>query len=171
MNTKYSVAGFLRALALIYLAVLCFTYSHVVAAPFQTSKLSGDLASILNSGSINTCAYTINVALDGNVSYTVCQNYYGEARLSPALTTTFFHDIVVAQPLAHLPYVHCLKTTSFGTSLRIVYEAQESPDVSCSTDTVGGKLANDARMIQSILHFNTFKSLYSAQNVYNLSQK
>ena len=47
---------------------------------------------IVNSGSTNTCPYTISVEPSGQASYTVC-NTQGSGAISQSLADEFFKDI------------------------------------------------------------------------------
>jgi len=90
---------------------------------------------IVNSGSTNTCPYTISVLPSGQATYTVCDSQ-GSGEISSSLTTKFFDDIRAAEPLSELPYMSCGKSVSFGTKTKVDYKKQTSPDVSCpSTDS------------------------------------
>ncbi len=110
---------------------------------------------IVNSGSTNTCPYTISVLPSGQATYTVCDTQ-GAGEISPSLTTRFFHDISVAEPLSQLPYTSCGKSVSFGTTTKVEYKKQTSPDVSCpSSDSRVTDLYDDAEAIQQELGFST----------------
>jgi hypothetical protein len=120
----------------------------------ETAKSPG---MIINSGSTNTCPYTISVLPSGQATYTVC-NTQGKGEISHPLTTKFFDDIKVAQPLSKLPFMPCAKSVSFGTTTKVNYRKQKSPDVSCpSNDAKVTNLFDDARSIQKALGFSTSK--------------
>jgi hypothetical protein len=109
---------------------------------------------IVNSGSTNTCPYTISVLPSGKATYTVC-NTEGTGEISSSLTTKFFDDISAAEPLSDLPYTSCAKSISFGTKTEIQYKHQTSPDVSCpSSDAKVTDLYKDAEAIQQELGFS-----------------
>ncbi len=135
--------------------------STLVVALFSVLPLRGvaqnaespDL--IINSGSTNTCPYTISVEPSGQASYTVCNNP-GTGKISKSLATEFFNDISAAEPLSELPNTSCAKSVSFGTTTKVKYKDQTSPDVSCpSSDSKVTDLYNDAQAIQKKLGFST----------------
>jgi len=106
----------------------------------------------LNAQSI---PYTISVLPSGQATYTVCDTQ-GTGEISPSLTTRFFNDISAAEPLSQLPYKSCAKSVSFGTTTKVEYKKQTSPDVSCpSSDSKVTDLYNDAEAIQQELGFST----------------
>ena len=110
---------------------------------------------IINSGSTNTCPYTISVEPSGQASYTVCNNP-GTGKISKSLATEFFNDISAGEPLSELPDTSCGKSVSFGTTTKVKYKDQTSPDVSCpSSDSRVTNLYNDAQDIQQKLGFST----------------
>ena len=53
-----------------------------------------------------------------------------ERDLPAELVTRFYADLT-AQPLSSLPEMHCAKSASFGSVLRIEFGGQQSPDLSC----------------------------------------
>ncbi|MDF5733131.1 MAG: hypothetical protein PUP92_35385 [Rhizonema sp. PD38] len=112
---------------------------------------------ILNSGSTNTCPYTISVLQSGQATYTVC-NRQGSGRISSKLTTKFFDEILALEPLSKLPHKSCPKSVSFGTRTEVKYKKQTSPDISCpSSNSRVTDLYNDAKAIQQELNFSTSK--------------
>ena len=130
-------------------ALLSVMPSRIVA---QTTENPGV---IVNSGSTNTCPYTISVLHSGQATYTVCDTQ-GSGEISQSLTTRFFHDISAAEPLSQLPDTSCAKSVSFGTTTKVEYKKQTSPDVSCpSSDSKVKNLYDDAEAIQQELGFST----------------
>jgi hypothetical protein len=98
-------------------------------------------ALILKSNSTNTAGYRLRIFADG---WTTLQQ--GDApsrkRVPMVLVRRFFADLSAAGPVDRIAAQRCMKSASFGTTLRIVYEGKMSPDVSCP----GGaqQLAQDA---------------------------
>ncbi|GCF11699.1 hypothetical protein KDI_52630 [Dictyobacter arantiisoli] len=138
-------------------------WTNSISALEALGGRANNAAAILNSGSTNTCPYTIYVYPNNDALYTVCNQSSGEGHLAATLTSKFFHDIATAQPLEALPHQQpCFKATSFGSSTQIEYGVQKSPDISCSVNRIGEQLENDARMIQWSLHFSLLKRMYSA---------
>lgn len=113
------------------------------------------LGIIINSGSTNTCPYTISVLPSSQATYTVC-GAQGTGQISASLTTKFFSDIRAGEPLSKLPYMSCAKSVSFGTTTKVKYNNEISPDISCpSSDSRVKNLYNDAQAIQQELQFST----------------
>ncbi|HTW84276.1 MAG TPA: hypothetical protein VMD91_09435 [Candidatus Sulfotelmatobacter sp.] len=103
-------------------------------------------AVIANSGSTNTGGYVIRVYADGTVS--VDQGVPIRKTISKQLVTKFFDDLHAAGPLDALPTAACMKSASFGSSTRVGYHAQLSPDLSCpSTSSIGRALTIDVNAI------------------------
>jgi hypothetical protein len=51
--------------------------------------------------------------------------------LTSDLARRFYADIEAAQPFSGLPAGPCMKSASFGSTLKIEYAGQETPDLSC----------------------------------------
>ncbi|GLV60330.1 hypothetical protein KDH_71500 [Dictyobacter sp. S3.2.2.5] len=114
-------------------------------------------ALIVNSGSTNTCPYTIDVTLNSFATYTVCQRH-GSGTLDVTKTISFFDHVLKARPLDELPYKPCLKPISYATVTDISYAQQKSPDISCpSHDSRVTQLYDDAVSIQNALGFSTIR--------------
>lgn len=142
-------------LALVLLATPLCIYPLTILAQTPNPKQP---AVIINSGSTNTCKYTIHVLPSGKATYTVCERKgAGEIKVNTA--TKFFTDISAAKPLSKLPYKACAKSASFGTSTQVRYQWENSPDISCpSNDLRVTNLYNDAQSIQQQLNFSTSKN-------------
>ncbi|GCE06964.1 hypothetical protein [Dictyobacter aurantiacus] len=123
----------------------------------RSSQLPDTHALIVNSGSTNTCPYTIDVALNSFATYTVCQRH-GSGTLDVPQTISFFDHVLKATPLDHLPYKPCLKPISYATETTVDYAQQKSPDISCpSHDSRVTQLYDDAVSIQHALGFSTIR--------------
>ena len=95
------------------------------------------------SRSTNTCALTLVVNSNGDVAIKRCSSTKVGA-LSTSTVTKLFNDVHRALPLTALPQgARCAKSISFGTSTRIAYGTQMSPDLSCSPDAKGRMLYQD----------------------------
>jgi hypothetical protein len=156
MNGKILLRRLIVAIGIISITLTWITPSYALPSMQMEKTAANSIAVIRNSGSTNTCPYVIHVSLSFSAKYTTCKSQQGQGQLPRALTKKFFHDIEAAQPLAALPHkLFCIKSKSFGTKTYIEYGAQKSPDVSCSSDPLGVKLANDAQAIQATLDFST----------------
>ena len=114
--------------------LLCFLLgansdSSAMAAS-MTCPANVPSATIINSGSTNTCSYRIEVQVKGHINYQVC-NRSGQQDISPTLAAQFFTDLNVAAPLDELPFIRCQKSISFGSTTVITYAGARSPDLSC----------------------------------------
>ena len=98
-------------------------------------------ALILKSNSTNTAGYRLRVFADG---WTTLQqgDVPSRKRVPMELVRRFFADLRAAGPLDRIAVQRCMKSASFGTTLRIVYEGKMSPDVSCPSGAQ--QLARDA---------------------------
>jgi hypothetical protein len=114
--------------------LLCFLLGvnsdSVAMAVSMTRAAAVQSATIINSGSTNTCPYRIDVQDNGHVNYQVCDRS-GHQEISPSLAAQFFNDLNVAAPLNELPFIRCQKSISFGSTTVISYAGTRSPDLSC----------------------------------------
>ena len=115
-----------------------------VALPTLTpSPVPSGEALIVKSGSTNLAGYRLRVFADGRV--VLEQGSTAEKRVPPELAIRFFGDLRAAGPLDRLPQSHCMKSASFGSSMRIAYRGRTSPDISCPNfATATRALARDA---------------------------
>jgi hypothetical protein len=110
------------------LAAALMIAACVAASPPQS-------AVIVNSGSTNTLGYTITVSSDGKGSVTM-QARGGTAgapksfAVSAAAAAKFFDDLAAARK-SNEATVPCMKSASFGTTVRITWQGWTSPDLSC----------------------------------------
>jgi hypothetical protein len=89
-------------------------------------------ADIVNSGSTNTVGYMIHVNRSGSVVVDL-QNG-GPPRkttVPPELAGRFFAALEAAEPLGSAPIGKCMKSASFGYSLRVRYGGEITPDLTC----------------------------------------
>lgn len=102
-------------------------------------QLNKSTVEIIDSGSTNAAGYIIWVSRDGEVRYSILSkrnrsaDLQTEARKLPGrLTARLFSDVASALPLnGHKTPADCMKSASFGTTLRVKYSGQMSPDISC----------------------------------------
>jgi hypothetical protein len=128
-------------LASVILAVLAAT-SRVAQSP-----LPAGAATIVNSGSTNAPGYRIVVRPDGT-AILLDTTTVRQVPLPPATARAFFHDLSSASPLRTLPASGCMKSASFGTTTRVVWRGQSTPDLSCpSTNPALLRLNHDVSVI------------------------
>ena len=82
MNISYHVA---LVWATILLSLIVSPLPHAVASPFRSAQPPDIQAIIADSGSTNTCPYTIDVWLNSTATYTACHRK-GSGTISPELT-------------------------------------------------------------------------------------
>jgi hypothetical protein len=102
-----------------------------------------DEAVIVRSASTNTAGYTLHVFSNGRAR--LFQGNLPARRTVPLrLVSRFFDDLRAAGDLARLPSNFCMKSASFGTTVRIGYRGVTSPDVSCpGTSRIERMLSED----------------------------
>ncbi len=150
------------SLASVFVATpLCVFSLKVLAQTPQLQTLSlQEPAFIIDSGSTNTCPFTISVLPLGKVTYTVC-NRKGAGEIKVKTAMKFFNDILAAKPLSKLPVSDlCVKSASFGTSIEVKYQGQTSPDISCSDGNLKViNLESDVYSIENELNLSTTRIL------------
>ncbi len=127
------------------LAVLAIA-SFVGAAP-------SDNAVIVNSGSTNSYGYRIDVSTDGTATVTLQQR--GGAASTPrpftvpaATATKFFADLAAARK-GNAATVPCMKSASFGSTIKVTWQGWTSPDLTCPPkDSLGEALVSDVEAIR-----------------------
>ena len=122
--------------------------------------VSTDSAKIVDSGSTNTSGFTIVVRSDGSATVAVQQNATQSPTpkpftLSQAMATRFFADLAAAKK-GNATTVPCMKSASFGTTLRITWQGWTSPDLSCPPkDSLGAALISDVQAIRKAAGIGT----------------
>ena len=115
--------------------------SSPTAPPGMRIPVAPTEALIVNSGSTNTAGYRLRVDAAGRTTL-----QQGDIALrktvSVRLAQRFFADLRAAGPLDAMRPARCMKSTSFGTTMTIVYRGKTSPDVSCAS--AGRRLDEDA---------------------------
>jgi hypothetical protein len=112
-----------------------------------------DFAVINNSGSTNVNGYLIQIWLDGDGSV-MLRTRDGRIASSPkpftipvTIARKFFADLAAARN-GKATTVQCMKTVSFGASLKVAWQGWESTDLTCPPkDPLADALARDAEAI------------------------
>jgi hypothetical protein len=102
-------------------------------------------AVIIDSGSTNRPGVTINVDESGNATVQQRAAEPHNMQVDPQLAKQLMADIKAAGKLSELPPQHCMKSTSFGSSLYVEFSGDRSPDLNCSPqrDTRAAALQRD----------------------------
>jgi hypothetical protein len=135
-----------------------FTLGCIAVA--MLGAVSPDSAKIVDSGSTNTSGYTIVVQSDGSATVTVQQSATQSTApksftLPQATATRFFTDLAAAKT-GNAVTVPCMKSASFGTTLRITWQGWTSPDLSCPPkDSLGTALISDVQAIREAAGIGT----------------
>ena len=133
---------------------------------------SDSILQIVDSGSSNTAGYTIQLQQNGTVTWTIRHRSHAmifttatgptitstqmNIQFLPVLVENVFENVRRALPFNQYPTRFCIKSVSFGTSLNIFYQEQQSPDLNCPLeDSRLISLNKAAREIISVLHINT----------------
>ncbi len=113
----------------------------LAAVLLASSVRAADPVVITDSGSTNTAGFRIEVGPSGDAVYTPkprragpgsqIGNQAATQHLPSALFKRFLADLDAAKPLPELPSRGCMKSASFGTTLIIEYQAQQTPDLRC----------------------------------------
>jgi hypothetical protein len=122
-----------------------------------------EAVTIVDSGSTNLPGFRIVVAPSGSAEMISGPRRNGAPqeetkpirRIVPAATVKRLHaDIEDASPLDSLPKVHCAKSASFGSTLRVASGKEETPDLSCGDggSAAMGRLIRDANEIVTLFH-------------------
>jgi hypothetical protein len=129
------------------IALGCAAIALVAAVP-------PDSATIVDSGSTNTSGYRIVVRSDGSAAASLQQLRSSQSStpkpftISKAVASRFFADLAAARK-GNATTVPCMKSASFGTTLRITWQGWTSPDLSCPPkDALGKALIADVQAIR-----------------------
>lgn len=134
--------------------IRCATLFAVLAIAGFVAAAPLDSAVIVNSGSTNSYGYTIHVSSDGKASVTL-QERGGVPAGTPksftvpaATASRFFADLAAARK-ANTVTVPCMKSVSFGSTLKITWQGWVSPDLTCPPkDSLGDALIKDVDAIR-----------------------
>lgn len=137
---------------------------------FVSSNNENNVVRIVNSGSTNTAGYVIELQRNGLVHWTVGPRHQpifsttpsssttpNNIQLSSSRTNNIFQAVEQASPFNQYASVFCIKSVSFGTTLHLNYNGQESPDLSCPLKDQ--RLVILSKYIHDLiadLHINTF---------------
>lgn len=116
----------------------------------QPRLRTGDVV-ILNSGSTNARGYTIVVHSDFSADVAASGEEPRPAVVGARQAKWLFAKVRAAMPLSALPVPRCMKSASFGTTLRISYQGATTPDLSCGGDATARELSRTAAVIESRL--------------------
>lgn len=128
-------------------ASLVFT---VYAAVVLVAAVPPDSAVIVDSGSTNTLGYRIDVRSDGSASVTVGSASPKPFTLPQETASRFFADLAAARK-GNATTEPCMKSASFGSTIRVTWQGWISPDLTCPPkDSLGTALVNDVNEIRGI---------------------
>jgi hypothetical protein len=139
-SRKPAARNFFTATVLVAsVALLSSAEETGVHMPIHTNEVH-----IVNSGSTNTLGFTLTIAENG-AAILEQGNSKEHKQLPVATVARLFAGLRASGPLDALPAALCLKSASFGTTMRIFYEGKASPDISCpSPNLVVQELAREA---------------------------
>jgi hypothetical protein len=104
-----------------------------------------------DSGSTNVGGYSIAVEPNGTAAIS-SDGKLTTGVVSRATTKWLFAHLASAGPLAQLPVEACMKSSSFGSTVRIVWHGQRSPDLSCGAGPAASELLRTFQSIKQQLH-------------------
>ena len=126
-------------MAKISLIILAIIFTVV-----SSNNENNNIVRIVNSGSTNTASYVIELQRNGLVQWTVVPRFRPIASTMPSSTSAqntlrlptqraneIFQSIEQALPFTQYKPVFCAKSVSFGTSLHVTYNEQQTPDLNC----------------------------------------
>lgn len=105
-----------------------------------TLPAASDTAVIVDSGSTNTAGFRIVVERSGKAAYTESPRRGGaqgdkqpavNRKISADLVRRLFADLEAGKPLGELSHRVCMKSASFGTTMKIAFSGQTTPDLNC----------------------------------------
>jgi hypothetical protein len=113
-----------------------------------------DTAVIVNSGSTNSYGYTIQVWSNGKASVMLKEKSGASASATkaftvpPATVARFFSDLAAARK-GGAETIPCMKSVSFGSTVRVTWQQWVSPDLTCpAKDPLGDALIKDVEAIR-----------------------
>jgi hypothetical protein len=87
---------------------------------------------VVDGGSTNAAAWTIALRSDANAIVTVSGAAHRSAHLRSDLTARTFADVKAARASGAVAR-SCVKSASFGSSMRVRWHGWTSPDLNCPT--------------------------------------
>jgi hypothetical protein len=135
-----------------WIALLAFAVSATATPSAGQSQ-----ADIVNSGSTNTRGYVLHVTRSGSVLVDAQDGAgFHSASTSPDLAASLFEALAAAQPFSELPLGRCMKSASFGYSVRIRYDGASTPDLTCAIGPEEKTLASLVSEITRDAHLSDF---------------
>jgi hypothetical protein len=120
------------------------------AAVFLIGAVPLDSAVIVDSGSTNTLGYRIEVRSDGSASVSTGSSSPKPFTVPQATVERFFADLAAARK-GNATTAPCVKSASFGSTLRITWQQWVSPDLTCPPkDALGAALITDAQTLREV---------------------
>ena len=132
-------------------------FALVAGASLQALAQQLDGAVITDSGSTNFRGYHLKVWSDGNVLPVMSPESAMRIKqnVGTDLTSRFFTDVQAARANPGTPQ-QCMKSASFGHSVRVSYHGWTSPDLTClsGTSVAVAALAKDVEAITDAAKVN-----------------
>ncbi|MFY9737860.1 MAG: hypothetical protein WAK11_02300 [Candidatus Cybelea sp.] len=118
------------------------------AALFLLGAVPLDSAVIVDSGSTNTQGYRIEIRSDGSASVSTGSSSPKPFTVAQATVGRFFGDLAAARK-GNATSAPCVKSASFGSTLRITWQQWVSPDLTCPPkDALGAALVTDVKTLR-----------------------
>jgi hypothetical protein len=109
-----------------------------------------DSAVIVDSGSTNTLGYRIQVRSDGSASVSTGTSSPKPFTVPQATAERFFADLAAARK-SNATTEACMKSASFGSTLRVTWQQWVSSDLTCpSKDASVTALVNDVQSLREL---------------------
>jgi hypothetical protein len=135
-NRAWRLAGFVACIS-----AICLTEGAAAQSSPQQKPRDRGLAAIVDSGSTNTNRFRILVDRSGKTQFVTVPHGRPIQPAEPpetamgtipaALASRLYADLDAAWPISSLPAPHCAKSASFGTTLTIEFDSQQTPDLNC----------------------------------------
>jgi hypothetical protein len=120
------------------------------AAVFLIGAVPLDSAVIVDSGSTNTLGYRIEVRSDGSAFVSNGSSSPKPFTVPQATVERFFADLAAARK-DNATTAPCVKSASFGSTLRITWQQWVSPDLTCPPkDALGAALITDVQTLRQV---------------------
>lgn len=107
-------------------------------------------ATVEMSGSTNTAPMKLTISSAGAALVHVRQSGAVHNNLEAQVSSKLFEDLQSIGSLNALPRSHCMKSASFGTSLYIEFNGEQSPDLNCPAPA-GSKTATLKKDVDDIM--------------------
>jgi hypothetical protein len=124
-------------------------------AVFLIGAVPLDSAVIVDSGSTNTQGYRIEVRSDGSAFVSTGSSSPKPFTVPQATVERFFADLAAARK-GNATSAPCVKSASFGSTLRITWQQWVSPDLTCPPkDASGAALVTDVQTLRKAAGIGT----------------